>query len=209
MAFRTFRVGELDPIEVAGLHWLPLRHELGVGAFGVNAYTAPAAGDDVIEEHTEESLGHEELYVVLTGRARFTLDGETLDAPAGTLVFLPDPATRRHAVADEPGTTVLAVGGKPGEGYEVSGWEYRFRAQKHVAARDWERAAAIVREGLDAHPGDGAALYDLACIEAQAGKLDDAIGHLREAVEARPEVREWGADDPDLEQLRGRPDYPL
>ena len=209
MAFRTVRLDRLEPIRVAGLHWLPLRHELNVRAFGVNAYTAPAAGDDVIEEHTEEGLGHEELYVVIAGRARFTLDGEPLDAPAGTVVFLPDPATRRYAVAEQPGTTVLALGGKPGEGYEVSAWEWRFRAQRHTAAREWEQAEAIVREGLAAHPGDGAALYDLACIEAQAGKHAAAIEHLCAAIEARPEVRDWSAGDADLDPLRERADFPL
>src|SRR5215210_1733333 len=117
MAFRTLRLSDIEPIHAAGLNWLPLRHLLDARAFGVNAYTASAAGEDVIEEHTEESLGHEELYVVIAGRARFALDGEALDAPAGTVVFLPDPATRRYAVAEEAGTTVLAVGGKPGEGY--------------------------------------------------------------------------------------------
>ena len=140
MAFRTARLSEIEPIHAAGLSWLPLRHLLGVQAFGVNAYTAVAAGEDVIERHTEEGLGHEELYVVISGHARFTLDGEQLDAPAGTLVFLPDPATERYAVAEEPGTTVLAVGGKPGEGYEVSAWEWRFRAVPHHEAGDWERA---------------------------------------------------------------------
>jgi tetratricopeptide (TPR) repeat protein len=209
MAFRTLRLEELDPIHAAGLHWLPLRHELGVQAFGVNAYTAPAAGEDVIEEHSEEDLGHEELYVVIAGRARFMLDGEALDAPAGTLVFLPDPGTRRYAVAEEAGTTVLAVGAKPGEGYEVSSWEWRFRAQKHVAAGEWEQAEAIVREGLAAHPDDAASVYALACCEARLGRHDEAIEHLREAVAARPEVRDWGADDHDLDALRGRADFPL
>jgi quercetin dioxygenase-like cupin family protein len=209
MAFRTLRFAEIEPVRAAGLHWLPLRHLLGVQAFGVNAYTAAAAGEDVIEEHTEEGLGHEELYVVVAGRARFTLDGEQLDAPAGTLVFLPEPATRRYAVAEEPGTTVLAVGGKPGEGYEVSAWEWRFRAVPHHDAGDWAGAEALIRQSLEAHPGDGASLYDLACVEARAGKHDAAIEHLRASVAARPEVREWGAGDSDIDALRKRPDFPL
>ena len=209
MAFRSLNLSEPEPIATAGLHWLPLRHLLGVQAFGVNAYVAPAAGDDVIEEHTEEGLGHEELYVVIAGRARFTLDDETLDAPAGTLVFLPDPTTRRYAVAEEPGTTVLAVGGKPGEGYEVSAWEWRFRAAPHHAAGEYDKAEALIRESLDEHPGDGASLYDLARVEARAGRPDDAIEHLRAAVAARPDVREWAADDSDLDSLRDRPDFPL
>jgi tetratricopeptide (TPR) repeat protein len=208
MAFRTVRLLETQPIHAAGLNWLPLRYLLGVQAFGINAYIGNASGDDVIERHTEEELGHEELYVVLAGRALFTLDGETLDAPVGTVVFLPDPATQRYAVAEEPGTTVLAVGAKPGEGYEVSAWEWRFRAQPHFEARDWDKAEELIRESLAAHPGNAAGLYDLACIEAQTGRHDEAIEHLRTAVTARPEVRGWAAEDHDLDPLRERPDFP-
>jgi tetratricopeptide (TPR) repeat protein len=207
MPFHTVRLDEIEPIAVAGLNWLPLRHTLGVRALGVNAYTA-SAGEDVIEEHTEQGSGHEELYVVVSGRARFELDGEGLDAPAGTLVHLPDPATLRHAVAAEDGTTILAIGGKPGEGYEVSAWEWRFRAEQPRAAGDLERAEAILREGLEANPGDPATLYDLACVEALAGRHDEAIAHLHEAVAGRPEAREWAADEPDLDSVRARPDFP-
>jgi tetratricopeptide (TPR) repeat protein len=208
MAFRTTSIDQLSPIAVAGVHWLPLRHTLDVRAFGVNGYTADA-GEDVIEDHDEMGSDHEEMYVVLRGRARFTLDGEPLDAPAGTIVFLPDPPTRRHAVAEEDGTTVLAVGGKRGEGYDVSAWEWRFRAAPHEHAGELERAEAILREGLDANPGDGGTLYNLACVEARAGRPDEAIAHLRSALTARPGVREWAADDRDLDSLRERADWPL
>ena len=107
-----------------GLTWRPVRRHFGIKAFGVNAYTAEDAGQRVVEEHGEEN-GHEELYVVVTGRATFTLDGEEVDAPAGTLVYCP-PATQRGAVAAEPGTTVLGIGAKPGEVFEPSGWEWTF-----------------------------------------------------------------------------------
>src|SRR3954470_10319001 len=198
MPFNTLRLAELEPIAVAGVNWLPVRHALGLRALGVNAYTA-SAGEEVIERHTEEGSGHEELYVVVTGRARFELDGEPVDAPAGKLVHLPDPATRRHAIASEDGTTILAVGAKPGEGYEVSAWEWRFRAAQPLAAGDLDRAEEILRAGLAAHLGDGAPLYDLACVEARAGRSDEAVAHLRDAVAARPEVRGWAADDRDLD----------
>ena len=125
MAFRTLCFSEPEPIDFGGVGYRLMRRALGIKAFGVNAFTADAGGE-LIEEHDETGPNagrHEELYVVIAGRARFTLDDATLDAPAGTLVFLPDPATRRYAVAEEPGTTVLAVGGKPGEAYEVSAWE--------------------------------------------------------------------------------------
>jgi hypothetical protein len=150
------------------------------------------------------------MYVVLAGRARFELDGEPLDAPAGSLVFLPEPATRRHAVAEEDGTTILAVGGKPGEGYDVSAWEWRFRAQPHIDAEEWEKGIALMHDGLAARPGDASLLYNLACFETRLGRLDDATLHLSQAIEAEPEnVPEWAADDADLDPLRERPDFPL
>ena len=106
---------EIESVKAVGtLRWTPLRKHFGITAFGISAYTAAEAGQDVVEEHTEETLGHEELYVVVAGRATFVLDGEEKDVPAGSVVFLRDPKVKRFARAEEPGTTVLAVGGKPG-----------------------------------------------------------------------------------------------
>ena len=212
MAFRTLHIDELDPVSVAGLRWHPLRHALGVGGFGVNAYSANA-GQEVIEDHTEagdDGRGHQELYVVMRGHAKFELDGEQVDAPAGTFVFLPEPTSRRHAVAIEDGTTVLAVGGEPGVPYDVSAWEWRFRAQPHIDAGEWEKGIALMHDGLVARPGDASLLYSLACFEVHLGRYDDATAHLRQAVEAEPDnVREWAAGDADLDALRDRADFPL
>ena len=36
-------------------------------------------------------LGHQEAYVVIAGHATFSLDGEEIDAPQGTVVFIRDP----------------------------------------------------------------------------------------------------------------------
>ena len=119
---------EIESIKAVGtLRWTPLRKHFGITAFGTSAYTASEAGQDVVEEHTEEQLGHEELYVVVAGRATFVLDGEEKDVPAGSVVFLRDPKVKRYARAEEPGTTVLAIGGKPGA-HEISAWEYFFTA---------------------------------------------------------------------------------
>jgi hypothetical protein len=128
---KTLRLDDVEPTLVEGTLWKPIRSTLGVRAFGINAYTARAAGDRLFNEHdeTESFAGrqrHEELYVVLEGRATFTVDGEDVDAPTGTLVFVEDPASRRGAVAAEPGTTVLALGGPVGEAYEPGPWEERF-----------------------------------------------------------------------------------
>ena len=112
----TTEAGEAD--------WKPVRHHLGVEAFGVNAWVARAEGDRVIEEHEEDS-GHQELYFVARGHATFTIGGRSVDAPAGTFVFVRDPGLRRSAVADAAGTTVVALGGWAGRAFEVSDWERR------------------------------------------------------------------------------------
>ena len=116
------------PPDPDSFEWKPIRHHLGIRAFGVNAGVASRAGDWVVEEHTElqgGAAGHEELYFVARGRARFSIEGEEFDAPAGTLVFVPDPATLRSAKALEPGTAVLYVGAKRGQAFEISPWERR------------------------------------------------------------------------------------
>jgi mannose-6-phosphate isomerase-like protein (cupin superfamily) len=208
--WQSIRLDEIDPIPVVAgtLLWRPVRRTLDVGAFGINAYTAPNAGDDVVEEHTESTLRHEEVYVVLTGHATFTLDDETLDAPAGTVVFVRDPLVKRHARADEPGTQVLAVGGPRGEAYEPSPWEDVFAAEPARAAGDYEAYAVALADALERRPDHPATLYNLACAEALAGRADDAIAHLRRALELRPELKELAQKDEDLVSLRELPGWP-
>jgi tetratricopeptide (TPR) repeat protein len=203
-------IDEVESLPVIGgeLQWHPLRHTLGIRAFGMNAYTAASAGDLVVEEHTETSLGHEEVYVVLTGRATFVLDGEEFDAPAGTIVHLADPAIKRVAHATQDGTRVLAVGGPPDAAYEPSPWEPAFRAEALARASDPEGAVAIVRESLEQHPDNPSVLYNTACFEAMAGYHDDAMAHLKRAIELRPQALEWAQADDDLASLRERPDFP-
>jgi hypothetical protein len=118
--------------------WKPLRHHLGVGAFGVNAWVAAKAGDPAVERHDEVpteggATGHEELYVVVRGAARFTIDGDEIDAPAGTLVFVSDPALTREAVATADDTVVLAIGAARGVTFEPSDWEARWLAKLGAA----------------------------------------------------------------------------
>jgi tetratricopeptide (TPR) repeat protein len=209
--WQSVRLDEIEPISVVGgsLLWRPVRRTLDVGAFGINAYVAPNAGDDVVEEHDEQSLGHEEVYVVLAGRATFELDDETVDAPAGTLVFVRDPSVKRHAKAVDPGTSVLAIGGRRGEGYEPSPWEDYFAAERHRAAGDYDAFADELGAVLERRPEHPATLYNLACAEALAGRSEAAVAHLREALELRPELARTAAEDEDLAPLRERPDWPL
>jgi mannose-6-phosphate isomerase-like protein (cupin superfamily) len=209
--WQSVRLDEIEPIPVVDgqLLWRPVRRTLDVGAFGINAYVAPNAGDDVVEEHTEKTLGHEEVYLVLSGRATFTLDEETLDAPAGTAVFIRDPAVKRHARAEEPGTSVLAVGGPRDAAYEPSAWEHSFAAEKHRVSGDYEAMAAEIANGLDEHPDDPRLLYDLGCAEALAGRLDDALGHVSRALELKPDLADNARKDPDLEEVRRLQGWPL
>jgi mannose-6-phosphate isomerase-like protein (cupin superfamily) len=115
-------LSEIEPLasDLVEGDWLPVRYHFGITAFGCNAYTARDAGALVIEEHSESS--HEELYLVLSGVARFTADGDEFAAPAGTLLHCPPPVVRK-AIAVEPGTTVLAIGGIPGQAFAISRWE--------------------------------------------------------------------------------------
>ena len=208
--WQSLRIDEIEPIPVVDgtLLWKPLRRTLDIGAFGMNAYLAPNAGDEVVEEHTEQALGHEEVYVVLTGRATFTLNDETLDAPAGTVLFIRDPLVKRHARAEEPGTQVLAVGGPRDAPYEPSPWEDYFAAERHRISGNYEAYVAELEDAAVRRPDHPATLYNLACAEALAGRPDDALGHLRRALELKPEWAETASKGEDFVAPRDRPDWP-
>jgi len=200
-------IDELEKIPVGdrGLEWRPIRSRFGIKAFGTNAYTADV-GNEIVEEHTEKSLGHEEMYVVVSGRATFTLDGEEVDAPAGTIVHLPDPSVRRKAVAAEPETRVLAVGGKPGEAFQPSAWELGFRGSQMKPAE----AVEYIEERMGEYADSAATHYNLACFKARAGDADGALTEIVRAYEMEPErVREWAANDSDLDSIRADERFPI
>jgi tetratricopeptide (TPR) repeat protein len=190
---------------------IPIRIPLGIEAFGVNAYGAAGEGELVIEEHDELGAGaggHEELYLVLSGHAGFTLDGEEHDAPAGTLVFVRDPEVRRSAVARAPDTTVLVVGATRGRAFEPSPWESWLEALPAYRARDYERAAGILARALARHPDNPNVLYNLACCEALSGRREEALAHLLHAAERDARVPGWAESDSDLDSLRDDPAFP-
>lgn len=203
-------LSEIEDLPGPGtLRWTPVRRRFDIRAFGVNAYTAAEAGQEVVEEHTEEALGHEEVYIVVAGHARFTLDGEEVDALEGTIVYLRDPTVRRAAVAVVAGTTVLALGGKPGEAYVPSAWESWFAATPKGLAGDHEGAIAEIQNGFADHPEHPMLFYQLACWEALAGRSDDALEHLNRSVELGGEkFRTYASDDADLDSIRSDPRFP-
>jgi tetratricopeptide (TPR) repeat protein len=209
-AFTVTRIDEIEPSRgVEGSEWIRIRRALDVEAFGVNAYRAQA-GNRVIEEHDEtgSSAGkHEELYLVHEGHAMFTVGGEEIDAPAGTIVFVRDPATRRGAIAQEDGTTVLVVGGKPGEAYSVAPWEKAADAYPLWETKEYEKAIEILREVAEEHPESGGVIYNLACAECLSGNTDRALEHLRRALELDPKLVEIARTDSDFDAIRERDEF--
>jgi tetratricopeptide (TPR) repeat protein len=189
--------------------WHMLRRELGIEAFGINAWTSREAGQSVIGEHDETGNGHEELYVVLSGRATFTIDGETHDAPQGTAVFVRDPAVKRSAVGDVPDTTILVVGAKRGEAYAVSQWESAAEALRFWHTEEWDKAIEALEAELAKDPEQAVINYNLACAESRAGKTDDALRHLERAISLQPSIAEMAKTDPDLDGIREHTGFPV
>jgi tetratricopeptide (TPR) repeat protein len=205
----TAHIDELERIEMPdGFVWRPVRRRFDIRAFGVNAYSAREAGAQVIEEHSESDLEHEEVYLVLRGRARFTIEGDEHELGPGELVFLRDPVLRRGAVALDDDTLVLALGGKPGAPHEVSAWEAMFLAVPAMREERWDEAIRIHEEALTEKPDHPALLYNLACMEARGGRPGDALTHLRQAVELEPKWAAHAAKDADFESIRDDPEFP-
>jgi tetratricopeptide (TPR) repeat protein len=201
-----YAIAGLDEIERDG-SWKRIMGHFGIEAFGVNAWIAEAPGDEVVNDHDEERSGHEELYVVLSGRATFTVDGRDVDAPSGTLVFVNEPQAQRKAVAAEAGTTVLAIGAKPGEAYQPLGWEWSSEAFPYFGSGEPERAYELLAAADTEHPGSPSVLYNLACAEALTGRTEEAVEHLRRAVELYEPFAEIARDDSDFDSIRDHPGY--
>lgn len=209
---RKLHINELPALEQTdGAVFRPIRRALELTGVSVNAYTGVEVGDEVIELHDERSPnagGHEELYFVASGRATFEVDGVETDAPAGTLIAV-DVGVEREAHAAEPDTTVLVLGGKPGAAFPPAPWEYWYAAEPSYASGDYEGGIVVLMEGLEHHPRSPGLNYQLACYNALAGRGDEAIEHLRVALDGSDSrVAEWAADDEDLGSIRDREDFP-
>ena len=199
------RLDEIDEITDGRCPSRPVRHHFGITSFGVNAWTGKEAGDRIINEH-DEADEHEELYFVTAGRARFELAGEQKDAPAGTFVFVERGVTRT-AYAEEPGTTLLAIGGEPGKAYVPSGYEIWSQLREDFDAGNYEAVADRGRELMGQNPQYPLPLYNLACAEALAGRKEDAIEHLRQSIALSERSREYAKGDSDFDSLRDEPAF--
>jgi tetratricopeptide (TPR) repeat protein len=197
----------IDEINDGREPWRPVRHHFGITGFGVNTWTARDAGDRIINEHDEsEPDANEELYLVLRGRAVFELDGDRVVAPAGTFVFA-RPGVKRTAFAEEPETTILALGGTPGKAYEPDGWELWAPLRPLYEAGEYAEAADRGRELAEVHPQYAGLFYNVACCESLAGRTTDAIDHLRRAIDMSERFRPSAKSDSDFDPIRDDPAF--
>jgi tetratricopeptide (TPR) repeat protein len=202
-------VDKLDQIQLDdGFVWRPIRRRFGIQAFGVNAYSPSEAGAQVVEEHTENQYGHEEIYLVLRGRVLFTVDGNEHELGPGQLVFVRDPALKRGATGLTDDTLVIAFGGKAGAAHEPSAWEAMFAAVPASRVGDWHEAIRISEEALAEQPDNPGLLYNLACFESRGGRPLQAIEHLNRAIGYEEKWRDYAAKDPDFDAIRREPGFP-
>ncbi len=200
-----WQVARLDDIERRGRS-IPVREHLGIHGFGVNAWRPDDSGM-LINEH-DEAGGQEELYVVLDGTATFEIDGETVEAPAGTLLYV-RPESRRKATGE---ATVLVVGGTPGEAYQGLDWgeSWPFHSASMTAYGEQRYADAVdaVRGGLERMPDNPGLNYNYACFATLAGQTgDETFDHLRRSVELFPPFRDQARTDSDLAAVRDDPRF--
>ncbi len=210
--YRVMRLDEVDGYADEGRpRWHMIRAMLGIESFGINAWRATEAGQVLIGEHDElgpGAGGHEELYFVVSGRATFTVDGEPVAAPEGSLVYVKDPRTRRSAVADEAATTILVIGGRPGVPFSVSSWERSAEALRFWTTGEWDRAIEVLEAQRAADPDNANVLYNLACAESRAGYHAAAVEHLSLSIEREPSFAALARDDTDLDAIRDDDRFP-
>ncbi len=204
--YAVARLQDIEELTDGREPFRPVRHHFGITSFGVNAWTAPQVGDRIINEHDESDDGNEELYLVVQGRAMFELDGDRVAAPTGTFVFAP-PGVKRTAFAEEPETTVIALGGIPGKAYEPDGWELWAPLNPLYQAGEYAEAADRGRRLVEAHPQYAGLLYNLACCESRAGRTEDAIVHVGLAIDRSERFRAYAQEDSDFDPIRDEPAF--
>ena len=204
--YEVARLDEIEELDDGREPFRPIRHHFGITSFGITAWTAREAGDRIINEHDEDDDGAEELYLVTEGRARFELDGESIDAPAGTFVFV-RAAAKRTAYAEEAGTTIVAIGATSGKPYEATGWEVWAAIRPIYEGGDHAEVVKRLRVVVAEHPEYALLFYNLACCESQLGDSVEAIEHLGRAVEMSDQFLAYAREDSDFDPIREEPGF--
>jgi tetratricopeptide (TPR) repeat protein len=187
-----------------------LREDLDIGAFGVNAVYQRKAGEPVVADHHEAGPGgdrHEELYVVVQGSATFTVDGDEVEAPQGTAIFVRDPEVRRGAVATSEDTIIVAVGGPRGQAYRLTPAATAVGFWPAYRAKDYAAALETTQRALETYPGNAYLLYNVACMESLLGNDEAALTALAESVPQWEPYKEMARKDDDFASLRENPRF--
>ena len=202
----TAQYGDIEEITDGRVPWRPVRFHFGIESFGLNVFHGKEAGDRLINEH-EEDEGHEEIYFVHSGRARFELDGETVDAAPGAFVYA-KPEVKRTAFAEEANTVLVAMGGTPGKAYESHGWEIWAPLQPLYQAGEYAQVADRLDSELTVDAPWPMLHYNAACIYSLADRKEQALAHIRRAMELAPDnVRGYAENDDDLANIREEPAF--
>src|SRR3954447_2746413 len=115
------RLSELPEIANDSGRWQPLNQRLGITAFGVNGVVRdPEDTADIA--HDESDCGHQEVYVVVAGRAAFRIGDAEVEAGPGDVVAVADATETRAYRALEPATRIVCFGAAPGEPYPYGEW---------------------------------------------------------------------------------------
>jgi mannose-6-phosphate isomerase-like protein (cupin superfamily) len=101
--------------------WQRLNAALGVDAFGLNAIVCEP-GEQFDIAHDEADTGHQEVYVVVSGNAEFTIGDQRIEAGAGTVISAPDPAVTRSYRALAPDTRIVCIGAAPSGASGFGDW---------------------------------------------------------------------------------------
>jgi hypothetical protein len=205
--WKAAHLDEIEEFEDVGCHYRPVRLRLGLSAFGASVWTAQSVGDPVINEHDPgDPTVDEELFLVMRGHAAFEVDGDRVDAPAGTFVAVP-PGTQRRAAAEAPDTAILLIEGTPGTAYAPRGWELWAPLAPMYGAGRYAEVADALRTTVEEHPEYGMLFFNLACCESLTGERTEALEHLRRAIELSDEFRDNARTDEDLDAIRDEPGF--
>ncbi len=200
------RLDEIDALPDGRYRYRPVRHHFGITSFGVTAWVGAAAGDPIINEYDEGSEPAEELFVVVSGRAIFEIEGEEVEATPGTLVFTRQ-GVRRTATAAEPATTILVFDGTPGKAYDATGWELWAPLRPLYDQGEHAELTARLEDIIAANPQYPMLVYNQACSESLSGRTADAIDHLRRAVAESEKLRADARKDSDFDPIRDEPSF--
>ncbi len=174
-------------------------------SIGATAWTASEAGDPIIAEYDADSAPAEQLFLVVSGGAIFNVEGETLTARPGTLVFTA-PGVNRTGGPQNP-----ARPSSPSmvrhTAYDATGWElWAPLVPLNESGQHTELASRMV-EVIATNPQYPMLGYNLACCESLSGRTDEAIEHLRQAVQAAEKFRADARDDADFDPVRNEPAF--